>query len=137
MPDNRFVIFTDLDGSLLDHGDYSFSGALPMLKYLRTRKIPLIYTTSKTRQECLVLQEAMGICAPFIVENGACVCFPDGEEILLGRPHEEIAAFIDRHKTRFGIRAFKDMSALEIARYAGLSEKRRLWRKRENLANLS
>jgi len=123
LPDNRFVIFTDLDGSLLDHGDYSFSGALPMLKYLRTRKIPLIYTTSKTRQECLALQKAMGICAPFIVENGACVCFPDGEGILLGRPHEEIAAFIDRYKVRFGIRAFKDMPVEEIARHADVSNK--------------
>ena len=122
MPADRLIIFTDLDGSLLDHGDYSFSGALPVLSYLRKEHIPLIYTTSKTRQECLLLQKAMQISAPFIVENGACVCYPDGEEVLLGRPHEEIAAFIDKYKGRFGIRAFKDMSVEEIARHTGFSK---------------
>ncbi len=94
-----------------------------MLDYLRRHQIPLIYTTSKTRRECLALQKAMQISAPFIVENGACICFPDGEEVLLGRPHEEIAAFIDKYKERFGIHAFKDMSVEEIARHTGFSPK--------------
>ena len=119
MPAEKIVIFTDLDGSLLDHGDYSFSGALPMLSYIKKHHIDLIYTTSKTRKECMLLQKEMGISAPFIVENGACICYLDGRETLLGRPHEEIALFIDRYREAFGILAFKDMSVEEICRHTG------------------
>ena len=122
MRNSRFVIFTDLDGSLLNHGDYTFSEALPMLSYIKEHHIDLIFTTSKTRQECLILQEKIGIKAPFIVENGACIYYVDGNKELLGRPHEEIAAFIDRHKKAFAINAFKDMSVEEIAEYTGFSK---------------
>ncbi len=121
MSNSPFVIFTDLDGSLLNHGDYSFSEALPMLSYIKNHRIDLIFTTSKTRKECLLLQEKMGIDAPFIVENGACIYYPDRKKELLGRPHEEIADFIDRHKRVFGIRAFKDMSVEEISLHTGFS----------------
>ena len=122
MQSNNFVIFTDLDGSLLNHGDYSFHEALPMLSFIKQHQIDLIYTTSKTRVECTLLQEKMGINSPFIVENGACVYYPDGEKVLLGKPHEEIAAFIDKHKKDFPIKAFKDMSVEEVAEHTGFSK---------------
>jgi mannosyl-3-phosphoglycerate phosphatase len=93
-----------------------------MLSYLKKHHIDLIYTTSKTRKECLLLQKKMGIEAPFIVENGACVYYPDGKRELLGRPHEEIADFIDRYKRLFHIKSFKDMSIDEIAQHTGFSK---------------
>ena len=54
------VIFTDLDGSLLDHEGYSCESALRALALVRARSIPLVFATSKTRSEVVRLQEDMG-----------------------------------------------------------------------------
>ena len=48
---NRLIVFTDLDGTLLDHDDYSFEAARPALAKLETLNIPVILTTSKTATE--------------------------------------------------------------------------------------
>lgn len=47
----KIIIFTDLDGSLLNHEGYSFSDARPSLARIKKSQIPLIFTTSKTRGE--------------------------------------------------------------------------------------
>ena len=134
MRTDRIVIFTDLDGSLLNHGDYSFSPALSMLTYLKNNHIDLIFTTSKTRVECLLLQEKMQLTSPFIVENGACIYFPNGEKIMLGRKHEEIVAFIDKYRKDFGIYAFKDMSIDELCKHTGFSHEQALLAKQREFS---
>lgn len=50
-PKQNIIIFTDLDGTLLDHNSYDFSEALEMLSYIKNHNIPLILTTSKTKIE--------------------------------------------------------------------------------------
>ena len=66
------VVFTDLDGTLLDHETYSWAPAAPALDRLRTRNIPLILASSKTAAEIEKLRNAMGFGhVPAIVENGA------------------------------------------------------------------
>ena len=45
------LVFTDLDGTLLDHHDYSYDAALPTLRRLKKANIPLIFNTSKTAAE--------------------------------------------------------------------------------------
>lgn len=72
------LVFSDMDGSLLDHDDYSYEPARPWLAELAQRQIPLIPATSKTRVEVEVLREQLGIQHPFIVENGAAVFVPRG-----------------------------------------------------------
>ena len=72
------LVFTDLDGSLLDHHDYSFRAALPALEALRCASIPVMAATSKTRLEVQELRQRLGNHHPFIVENGAAICIPDG-----------------------------------------------------------
>ncbi len=134
MRTDRIVVFTDLDGSLLNHGDYSFTPALPMLSYLKDNHIDLIFTTSKTKVECLLLQEKMQLKSPYIVENGACIYFPNGKEILLGRKHEEIAEFIDMYKKDFGIYAFKDMTIDELCKYTGFSHQQALLAKQREFS---
>ncbi|MGH7164393.1 MAG: HAD hydrolase family protein, partial [Nitrospiraceae bacterium] len=47
----KMVLFSDLDGSLLDPLTYSFNAARDALEALRTRRIPLVLATSKTRAE--------------------------------------------------------------------------------------
>ena len=80
MGDNaqRWVVVTDLDGSLLDHHTYSFEAALPALSVLKEEGIPLILNTSKTRSECQDLAQKLGLLTPIVVENGGGISFPDG-----------------------------------------------------------
>ena len=70
------VIYTDLDGTLLDHHTYAFDEALETIKALKDRSIPIIPCTSKTRAETMRLVQAMGIDGPMIVENGAAIWVP-------------------------------------------------------------
>ena len=66
------AVFTDLDGTLLDHETYSWAPAAPALNRLRTRNIPLILASSKTAAEIEQLRDAIGFGhMPAIVENGA------------------------------------------------------------------
>ena len=73
-----FVVFTDLDGTLLDHFDYNFDAAKPTLLQLQHASIPVIPNTSKTFAELKVITEQIGLNTPFIVENGAAVYIPRG-----------------------------------------------------------
>ena len=73
---NSLVVFTDLDGSLLDHYDYNHVAADPMLEQLRSCNIPVIPCTSKTRLECESLRAELKNTNAFIIENGAAIFIP-------------------------------------------------------------
>ena len=77
-PELPLLVFTDLDGTLLDHDDYGFAPALPALERLRAAAVPLIPTTSKTLAETARLSRALGNGHPCIVENGSAICVPEG-----------------------------------------------------------
>ena len=70
------VIYTDLDGTLLDHHTYSFEEALETVHALRDRGVPIVPCTSKTRAETAELMHAAGLFGPMIVENGAAIWVP-------------------------------------------------------------
>ena len=72
----QWLVFSDLDGSLLDHFDYNFEAARPMIEALESDGIPLILNTSKTLAELLLIRPEMGNQHPFIIENGAAVYIP-------------------------------------------------------------
>jgi mannosyl-3-phosphoglycerate phosphatase len=72
------LVFTDLDGTLLDHHTYSFAAAKPMLTKLKNQRIPIIPNTSKTYAELTAIRQELGLNDPFIVENGAAVYLPIG-----------------------------------------------------------
>ncbi|WP_041530917.1 MULTISPECIES: HAD-IIB family hydrolase [Persephonella] len=128
------VIFTDLDGTLLNHEDYSFKDAIPSLERIKKKGIPLVIVTSKTKKEVELIQKELGIEEPFIVENGAAVFFPKGYRgfnircdqenryciIKLGRDYREIRDFIEKIKDKFKIKGFGDMTVEEIVRLTDL-----------------
>lgn len=74
----EWIIFTDLDGSLLDHENYSHKAADELLQELQQHKIPLILTTSKTRAEVMSIRAELHNQHPFIIENGAAIFIPQG-----------------------------------------------------------
>lgn len=78
MPDNlHYLIFTDLDGTLLDHDDYNFDAAKPSLAQLSEQQIPIIINSSKTASEIQSLRHALNNQHPFIIENGSAVFTPE------------------------------------------------------------
>lgn len=135
----KTIVFTDLDGTLLDHADYSFRPALPALSLLRERRIPTIFCSSKTAAEMLPLRQAAGNKDPFIVENGGGVYIPDGYfkhagslgdregaylVLKLGAGYLELLDFLAVFRRDTGVvtRSYSDMTAAELARETGLSE---------------
>lgn len=74
----RWLIFTDMDGTLLNHHDYRFEATLPLMQRLDELGIPVIFNTSKTLAEMQLLSRQFGNRHPFIVENGSAVVIPTG-----------------------------------------------------------
>lgn len=70
------VIYTDLDGTLLDHDTYSADEARDVLGQLSARNIPVIPATSKTYAEVAEFRTQMALDSAFIVENGAAIYVP-------------------------------------------------------------
>lgn len=73
---HRLLVFSDLDGTLLDHQTYSWAAASEALRSLRERGIPLVLVSSKTLPEILEIRQRLGNEAPFVFENGAGVALP-------------------------------------------------------------
>jgi len=149
MMDRTWLVFTDLDGTLLDASTYSCEEARPALRALDRRGIPLILSSSKTRAEIEDLRRSLGNRQPFISENGGAVFVPqgtfsppvprtverDGYLVLeLGLPYAALRAFMAevRSERPERIRGFGDMSDAEVARLCGFSlERARRARQRE------
>jgi mannosyl-3-phosphoglycerate phosphatase len=70
------IVFTDLDGTLLDHQSYSYEAALPALARIKELGVPLVLTTSKTRAEVEYWRRRLDNFDPFIVENGGALYMP-------------------------------------------------------------
>jgi mannosyl-3-phosphoglycerate phosphatase len=129
-----YLIFTDLDGTLLDHKTYELNEAKEMLGYISEQKIPLIIVTSKTKDEVIELQKKLNISYPFIIENGAGIFIPkekDFELITLGKSYETTINAFKEYSKKFPIKGFHEMSNEEVSLYTGLTEnKAKLARKR-------
>ncbi|MEJ2192789.1 MAG: HAD-IIB family hydrolase [Nitrospirota bacterium] len=136
----KIIVFTDLDETLLTRGTYSFEPALPALKALKERDMPLVVVSSKTKAEIEVYRKKLANEDPFIAENGGGIYVPKGyfkggirgyalsvkdgyEAITLGASYHVLRqALRQLREEGFPIRGFGDMDAKEVARLTGLSE---------------
>lgn len=145
----KLLIFTDLDGSLLDHHNYSFSPAESLLKQLAGAGVPVIPNTSKTRAELAVIRKNLPGNDPFIVENGGAAYLPASSSLAISvnlikkeglyckaftRPRvfwlEKLAKLAPELQKMF--QGFSEMSVEDLIRHTGLStEEARLARERE------
>lgn len=83
----QLLIFTDLDGSLLDHHNYRHDEADELLNRLEQQSVPVIPVSSKTQAEIELLRDSLNSQHPFIVENGAAVFIPVG---YFAQPPEDV-----------------------------------------------
>ncbi|MCC6412135.1 MAG: HAD-IIB family hydrolase [Saprospiraceae bacterium] len=72
------VLFSDIDGTLIDHHTYDTRLAILAVEILKKKAIPLVFCSSKTFAEQVQLQQMIGIKQPMIVENGSGIVFPEG-----------------------------------------------------------
>ncbi len=87
------IIFTDLDGTLLDHTDYNTSNVSELLQQLQSAHIPVVFNTSKTFCEVVEIKNELNIQQPFIVENGAAVFIPQSYFELKPIGCKEVAGY--------------------------------------------
>ena len=135
----ELIIFTDLDGTLLD-SSYSFKMALPALKLLRERNIPVIICSSKTMSEIEVIRKTLENDHPFVSENGGGIFIPKGSGIRVRDPELDVKeddeyqiiklgadysdlrnALAEIRNEGFDVKGFGDMSAAEVAELTGLN----------------
>lgn len=132
----KTIVFTDLDGTFLNHDTYSFAESKGALEQLFKKEIPLIFTTSKTKIEVELLQKKVGMKEPFIVENGAALFIPKNykgfdfsfleklEEyyvLQLGVSYKKVLSFYDSFKEEFEMFGFSDMTDEDVVKHTGLS----------------
>ncbi|MGB6338223.1 MAG: HAD-IIB family hydrolase [Candidatus Aminicenantaceae bacterium] len=141
----QLLIFTDLDGTLLDHLTYSFQPALPALTALKERSIPLVFCTSKTRAETEEIRRQTGNTHPFIVENGGAIFVPEDyfsqeseltieftkkdekdaeyQIIELGTPYVRLREALSQIQAQYPgkIKGFGDLSIEEVAKLCEFS----------------
>lgn len=125
----NFTIFTDLDGTLLNHHDYSWDAARPALSKLAERNIPVILCTSKTAAEVTAIQTAMALTWPFIVENGSAIIFSKEHyehkqnDYFFGKRYKDILKQLHtlRRHSGYPFTGFYDMSTAAVAAATGLT----------------
>jgi len=136
----KAIVFTDLDGTLLDRKTYSFEPAQPALRVVREKDIPLVLSSSKTRGEIEFYRRKLENGHPFISENGGAVFIPkdyfsfqfpyDRETdwffvLELGTFYPKIIEVLEwiKKETGISIKGFSDLTEKEISSICGLDLK--------------
>lgn len=121
-PSTPLVVFTDLDGTLLDHATYGWAAAQPALDRLAQLGVPVILASSKTAAEVLPLQHRLGLTGlPAIVENGAGLT-GSGDATPDTREYDRLRGVLDDlpQALRNGFSGFADMDLDEVTALTGL-----------------
>ena len=138
VPDSQWLIVSDLDGTLLDHYDYSHAPVDSLLRQLERQRVPVILNTSKTSAEIRELRRELHNRHPFISENGSAIFIPagyfadrpenakesDGHWVIEpGFRRERLLDYLHRDALQFGAPylSFATASTDEIVAATGLS----------------
>ncbi len=145
-----WILFADMDGTVLDKESYEPGPALDALEQCRTAGVPVLLNSSKTRAEMEFFYQRLPLLpgSPFISENGGGVFLPkdhwekpDGAEeggdfwkVTLGTGHELLLPVLRRAVDRLKLEVdlFSDLTPEEISARTGLPlEQAGLARERE------
>ena len=130
------IVFTDLDGTLLDHHSYDCTPALPAVARLRAGRVPIVLTTSKTLAETHHHARTLDLDDPLITENGGAGCTPlaahtdqptdslmSGYGISVSGPgYRALVKWLHRLRRTHGFRftGFSDWTVEQVAEHTGL-----------------
>lgn len=116
------VVFTDLDGTLLDFRTYRPSPpAVALLRDLAELRILVIPVSSKTAAEVRPLMAEVGLVGPAVAEGGPVIVSEKGSEQVTGPCRADLVAVLHQLKDRgWGIRGMSEMSVEEVMELTGL-----------------
>ena len=129
------MVFTDLDGTLLDHYSYDFKPAMSVVGSLKHFGISLVFNSSKTFAEMRYLQDQMGLLEPMICENGSAIYVPkerfdvaqsswedhgDFWRISLAKPREHWLSILNEYPDQASILSFSYMGVQGVMKTTGL-----------------
>lgn len=132
----KIIVFTDLDGSLLND-NYEYDKIEPIINQLLSLNVSIVFASSKTRNEIDFYRNKWHITDPFIIENGSAILVPEnyfgihyeftrheqGYNIIeLGTDYSIIRKKLDIVTNCKGVHiiGFGDMTAKDIAKDSGL-----------------
>ncbi|GAX61144.1 mannosyl-3-phosphoglycerate phosphatase [Candidatus Scalindua japonica] len=137
MSNEIIIVFTDLDGTLLDHSTYSYSEAENALRSLREKGIHLVLCSSKSRDEIKIYRDKLSNNEPFISENGGAIYIPEKYGLKcefnktdngflvveIGAEYEILKTAFDKIKRETGVqlKGIAEFTVDEIVDLTGLS----------------
>lgn len=127
-PQEQYLVFTGVDGSVFDPELSCLQKILPALELLRSREIPLILSTVQTSQTVLPFVKALDHHDPFIVEHGAAIYVPsnafkvDFKHQIIQDDFKVIQLGLDRTAIVDRIRSLREDIGLPIYGYSEISE---------------
>lgn len=124
MRNPELLVFTDLDGSLLDHDTYSWEAARPALDRLRAAGIPVIAVSSKTLAELDELRASLPLSEIRVAENGAVIATGDAPPEITPPEYDALRAILADLASQPGMAftGFGDMSTEQVMAATGLSQ---------------
>ncbi len=119
----RYIVVTDLDGTLLDHQTYEFTPAMGAIAKLQQREIPLILNSSKTQAEISAIRQKLNNQEPFVCENGGVVCGLNSQSAYLGIPRHQFLDSLRVLKVKLGLKyqGFADATIADVVQWTGLT----------------
>lgn len=123
----KYIFFTDVDGTLIDHNNYSYDLSLEGIDLLKKKQIPLVIVSSKTYDEIIPLLKELDMFYPFAFENGAGIAYPSEDKWIFslelkGTGVQGLADFLPGLERISGknLKGMNSLSVGEIVEYTGL-----------------
>lgn len=113
----NYYIFTDIDGTLINHYNYSLGKLKNFINKIKEKNF-IIFSTSKTFSEIVDINKKLEINFPFIIENGACIFFPKDYLFPNGIKHKLFS-----HENYLGYKLSK-LSVMEIENKLSILQKK-------------
>jgi mannosyl-3-phosphoglycerate phosphatase len=118
------IVFTDLDGTLVEEGTYDSGPADAVVRRLQERSAVVVPVTSRSRREVEKLRGALSLSGPFIVENGSAILPGNsGTPTIIGCSAEQATASFRRIQQQVqGLVSLAELPVQEVAMLTGLGE---------------
>jgi mannosyl-3-phosphoglycerate phosphatase family protein len=115
------LLFTDLDGTLLDHDTYRPSPeALRIVERLAQHRVVTVPVSSKTAPEIAHVTRSTGLAAVAVAEGGSVLVLPDATHVV-GVPRDELVACLAHLRgVGWAVAGMTEMSVDEVSRRTGL-----------------
>ena len=122
----RWLVFTDLDGTLLDE-DYGWAAARPAVEALQAASIPIILNSSKTVMEMEFIRNELQLDCCCIAENGSVINTAQEQADLLDNDtsiRDKLVILARGLKKTHGYQfeGFSDWQVTDVMQFTGLSK---------------